>query len=225
MELQELKAQWDVYDRKLDAIVRRDASRWRAEHLEKADSSLRRLSRSITVELAITAIGVLLLGSFIGDHFGKARFALPAILLHVFAIGLLISGGRQLYAVRTLDFAEPIVEIQKRLEQFRILRIRTTKWVFLLCPLLWAPFLIVALKGVLGVDAYAAFDSAWIAVNLALGVVVTLALIGISRRYADRFARSPFFQRLMDDIAGRSLSEAEAFMEALSRFEKEERAA
>ncbi len=225
MDLQELKTQWDAYDLKLDTIVRRDASRWRADHLDKADSRLRRLSRAVTVELAITAIGVLLLGSFIGDHFREARFLAPAILVHIFAIGLLIAGGRQLFAIKTIDYSAPIVDIQKRLENLRILRIRTTKWVFLLCPLLWTPFLVVALKGFLGVDAYAALDTTWLAVNVAFGVIVTLALVAISRRWTDRFARSPFFQRLMDDIAGRSLMDAERFLDTLSRFDKEESAA
>jgi hypothetical protein len=42
-----------------------------------------------------------------------------------------------------------------------------------------------------------------------------------SRRYADRMNRSPRVQRLMDDIAGRDLTEAKAFVDELSTFERE----
>jgi hypothetical protein len=47
-------------------------------------------------------------------------------------------------------------------------------------------------------------------------------LVWVSRRYADRMAQSPFVQRLMDDMAGRSLTAATAFLDQLASFERED---
>jgi hypothetical protein len=79
-------------------------------------------------------------------------------------------------------------------------RIRVTKWTLLSAPLLWTPLLIVALKGQLGLDAYAIFSQSWLAANL---------------------ERSPCIQSLMRDIAGYNLTAAAGFLSSLARFEEE----
>jgi hypothetical protein len=71
------------------------------------------------------------------------------------------------------------------------------------------------------VDAYAIFNSAWLAANVALGVAVIPLAVWISKRYADRMERSPLLQFLMRDLAGYNLNAATGFLDSLARFEEE----
>lgn len=219
MEMQDLKDRWADYDRKLDASLRLNAAWLRASSMDKAGTALRRLSFFLWCELAIDAILVLAIGSFAGEHFGDAKFLAPAVALHVSLILAVVANAYQLVALHSIDHGEPIVMIQKKLAQVRIARIRVTKWTILLAPLLWTPLLIVAMKGFLGVDAYRAFGAPWLLANVAFGVAFLLLMLWASRHWADRLQRSPFVQRLMDDIAGRSLLSATRFVSEVSRFE------
>jgi hypothetical protein len=219
MELQDLKDRWADYDRKLDASLRFNATRLRSSAMDKADTALRPLSFFLWCELVIDAILILAIGSFAAGHLGEIRFLAPAVALHVSAILAIVANAHQLVALRSIDLGEPIVMIQKKLGQVRIARIRITKWTILLAPLLWAPLLIVTMKGLLGVDAYRAFGAPWLIANVAVGVAFLLLMLWASRHWADRLQRSPFVQRLMDDIAGRSLMAATRFVSEVARFE------
>ena len=106
----------------------------------------------------------------------------------------------------------------------RVLRIRTTQWALLTGQLVWwTPFLIVALKGLLDVDAYKVFDTAYLLGNLAVGLAIIPLAIWVSRRFADRMGHSPLMQRLMRELAGYNLNAATGFLAKLSEFENETR--
>ncbi len=222
MDLQEMKDRWTEYDRKLDTSLRLNTRILREINLSRVDSALKRLTRLIVFELLMDLGAVVALGMFIASHVGEMRFLAPAVLLDVCAVGFVIASIRQLVALYSLDYSAPVVAIQKQIQTLRIERIRITKWVFLLSPLLWTPLLIVALEGLFGLDSYLFLDGTWLAANLLFGLAFLLLMVWISRRYTDRWQRSPLMQRLMDDIAGRSLTVAAGFLGTLSRFEEEE---
>ena len=221
MDLDDLKQSWQQQDRKLDAGLRLNTVRLYVTTLKKAETSLRRLSWFLWLDLLVDFPIVIWLGSFIADHIAEPRFALPALLLDVFVIALMGLGIRQLVALGATDPAEPVVALQKRTESLRIERLRAVKLILLASPLIWVPMLIVGLKGFLGADAYAIFDHAWLAANVLLGLAVIPLAVWISRRYADRMQRSPLVQRVMRDLAGTNLNAAQDFLASLSRFEEE----
>jgi serine/threonine-protein kinase len=225
MELDDLKQSWQEADRKLDAGLRLNTVRLYVTTLKKAETSLRRLSWFLWLDLLVDIPLVVLLGSFIADHITEPRFVLPAVTIDLFVIALMGLGIRQLVALAGTDPGEPVVALQKRTESLRIERLRAVKLTLLASPLLWIPMLIVGLKGFLGVDAYAIFDHAWLAANVLLGLAVIPLAVWISRRYADRMGRSPFIQRVMRDLAGHNLNAAQNFLGTLARFEEGEAAA
>ena len=218
MNLEELRDQWMAQNDKLEKSLRLNAALWRESGAHKARGALSGLSRAIWIELIMNFVAVVLLGSFIADHISETRFLVPAIVLDLCAIGLIITAARQLAALGQVDFAAPILVGQKRLEALRIQRIRETKWILILAPLLWTPLLIVALKGCLGVDAYAVFSSGWLLINLLVGLGLIPLMLWASRKFAGRFERSPFVRRLLDDIAGRNLTAAKAYLDRLADF-------
>lgn len=221
MDLEDLKQRWQEQDRKLDEILNLNTRLLQLPVLNRAHTALRWLSLGLWIELALTFGAVFLLGSFLADHFAEPRFLAPALLLDLAAILLLAAGIRQLAALGAIDYSAPIVAIQQRLESLRAERIRATQWTLLASPLLWTPFLIVAFRGLFGLDAYAIFPGDWLFGNLLFGILVIPLAVGISRRYADRMARSPRVQRLMRTLAGHSLAAATGFLDSLAEFAKE----
>lgn len=222
MELDELRATWTAYDRRLDESLRLNTMLLQRMMLDRTESALKRLSLGVIVELGASILAVLWLGAFLRDHLGEPHFFLPALLLH---LGLIVDIGALVYqivAVAEIDYSAPIVEIQKRLATLRVIRVRVTKWTLLLIPLAWTPALIVLLKGLLGVDAYALFRPSWFIANLLFGLVVLVAGLWIARRYAERLARFPLMQRVMRDIAGANLIAAETSLRSLQAFEQGE---
>ncbi|MBV8345618.1 MAG: hypothetical protein JO190_11615 [Candidatus Eremiobacteraeota bacterium] len=221
MEIQELKDLWARSERRLTASMRLNVLLLEQANLRKTDGSLQRLSRGIVAELILNFLGLVLIGSFAADNVREPRFLVPAVLLGAYAVGLLIAGVCQIVAIAGVDFDEPVVAIQKRLEALRLLRVRTTLGVLLFAPLMWVPLLIVALRGLFGVDAYAA-GVAWLAANVAFGLAIIPVAIFIARRYGDRLRRTGLMRGLTDAIAGRSLAAALESLDAIQRFERDD---
>lgn len=222
MGLDDLQRHWDHQDRKLDATLRLNTRLLNDSVLAKADTATRGLTRLLRLELVMNAAAVLLTGSFLANHISESRFVIPAAGLHLSGIALLVASIRQLVAIGMLDYDAPIVAIQRRLESLRVERIRATKLTLLCSPLLWTPLLIVALKGLFDVDAYATCGAAFLIANLLFGILVILLAVWASRRYAARMERSPLVQSLMRDLAGDSLNAAAGFLSSISRFEEDE---
>lgn len=221
MALQELKDGWADYDRKLGASLRLNASLLRESGLSRTRSVLARLLYRVAAGLLLDLALVAVLGLFAAEHVDQLRFLIPALVLDLGAIVLVSRGAREALALKSLDYGAPVIAIQSQLEQIRIHRIRTTKWILLCVPLAWTPLLIVAMKGILGLDAYAILPGNWLAANLALGVAAVPLLLWISRRFTTRFAGSALLQRWLDDIAGRNLAAATGYLDQLARFERE----
>ena len=221
MNFEDWKNQWAAYDKKLETSMRLNLKLLRESSSHKAKSTLRRMSFFIGVELVIDLAAVIVLGMFIANHVREPAFLATAIALDALAIFHVAFGIYQLVVLAGLDFSAPVMVIQKKLATLRIRRIRATLWTFLLSPLLWILWLIVVFKGVTGVNPYTTFPASWLIANVLLGVAVIPLMLWVSKRFAHRFQKSPLIQRIMDDIAGRSLSEATSFMDELSNFERD----
>ncbi len=121
-------------------------------------------------------------------------------------------------AIAGIDYAAPIVEIQRRLETLWLQRIRTTQWILILSPLAWTPLLIVAFKWLLNVDVYDACGTPFVVSNLLCGLLVLVLAVWISWTFAYRMKSSPLIQRLLQDLGGQNLAAARAFAKSVSEF-------
>jgi hypothetical protein len=224
MELDALKAKWAEHDRKLDASIRLNRQLLRAANMNRVRSPLRRFAFLIGVGALIGLIGPVILGQFIYEHWAEPRFALPAVVLHVWVIASLAASIRQIAMALQIDYDKPIALIQKQLESLRVLRIRITQWALLTGQVVWwIPFLIVALKGFLDVDAYKEFGTGFLLTNLAVGLAIIPLAIWVSRKFAPRMDRSPAMQWLMRELAGYNLNAATCFLATVAEFENETR--
>jgi hypothetical protein len=218
MDLDDLKQSWQAYDRKLDAALTLNARLLRTTLVGRAETAVGRLRRLVAVELAGALAALVWLISFTAGHVADARFAGMGAMLGLCALGLAVTAGWQLAALGELDYGGPVLEIQARLEAIRLRRLRDTQLALALGPLIWVPVLIVGMKGVLGVDAYALFSHAWIAANVVFGVAVLAAAWWASRRYAGRVDGSLRLRRLMHSLAGHNVNRAIRHLDELRSF-------
>lgn len=220
MELDELKKLWAESNRRLERSMRLNVLLLQQWNLRKVDTSLGRLKRGLTFELIVSAIAVGALAYFGYQHLREPQFLIPAALLYLYALGYLIAVARQLGQVAVVDYDEPVVAIQIKLEGLRLARIRTTLWALLVGPLMWLPIFIVGMRGIFGVDVYSFANAAWLAANLVFGLAVIPLAIVLARRYGPRLEGSTAMHRLTDAIAGNGVAEALASLDSIRRFEE-----
>jgi len=87
-----------------------------------------------------------------------------------------------------------------------------------MAPLAWPLMVIVALKGFWGIDAYHLFGITYWVMNLLFGLAMIPIGIGVARKCQEQLFHSPFLQRVVRDIAGKSLNEATDFLTSLAEF-------
>jgi hypothetical protein len=220
-DLDEMKQEWEKHDRTLERSIYLNWQLLSATQLDGARSALQRMTTFLSLETLVWFAMVVALGSFIYQHIVTPRLALPGAVVDMFAIGMLAATIRQIVTARQIDYGRPIAAVQKQLETLRVLRIRTTQWGLLAGAVIWAPFAIVVLKVLFGVEAN---SKAWLWANLLFGLSLIPLAIWLSRKFGDRMDRSPFVQRLMRDIAGPNLYAARVFITRLSEFENEQSA-
>jgi len=221
MELDELKTAWRELDRRLETGQAISLRVLKELKLDKTRSALRRLASVLKFELACGVLAMVLLGMFLAKHYDTARFAVSAIALDAVALFTIVASAWQIARITGLDYSAPVVKIQHEIAELRALRVRVTRWLLLLSPLLWTPFAIVAAQGLFGFDVYQAFGPAWIWANLGFGLAFIPPAIWVARRCSERFGTSPWFSRLVDDIAGGSLASAKKEVDEIARFEEE----
>jgi hypothetical protein len=222
LELDEFKQKWAELDRKLDVTIRLNRQVLNAAKLNQTRSSLKRLALYLGIELAMWVAIIGALGNFIYEHISVPQFALSAIALDVYSIGMVVLLGRQITAALQIDYGEPIAVIQKQIEALRVGRIRAIQWAVLAGLVVWVAFLIVVCKVAFGVDIY---EPAWIWSNVAFGVAMIPLAVWVSKKFSDRMDRSPFIQGIMRSLAGYNLNAAADFLATLNRFEEDSPAA
>ena len=222
MELDEMKLRWAEHNQKIEERIRLSRQILSAGHLRGAKSALDRASRSVWLGAAIWLALVMALGNFVYENFGMLQFSMPALLLDMYAMGMVAASIHHLSTIRRIDLGGPVAVIQQQLESLRVLRIRTTRWALLAGAVVWAPFAIVVARVLVGLETYSV---AWLCANVAFGLVLIPLVYWASERFGDRLSVSPFMQRLMKDIAGQNLEAARMFLGKLAEFGGEDAAA
>jgi len=211
MDLDELKTLWAANDAGFAANLR----------LERAEGLSAKAERRIWFELALDAVAILLIGSFAADTIGEPRFAIPAVLLGLYAIAFAAARGRQLVALNALDYGEPVLQIAAALRTMRAQRATAVRWIALTAPLLWVPLQIVGFRALFGIDAYATLGIPYLLANALFGLGCIPAGLWLAERYGPRLAESSLARAFADDLTGRTFTDAIAALERARAYARE----
>jgi hypothetical protein len=221
MELDELKEKWEQYDRKLEMSLRLNRQLLRETYTSHARFALWRLAGLLALGSIMLLAIIVGLSGFIAANWSAPRFIVPAMMLDIMAIAALATFIVQMGLALTIDYSQPIAQIQKRLETLRKLRIRYVQAICLTMTLTWAPIFIIVMKAALGVDVYRAFDTTWLVVNVAIGLAILVIGYWLARHFGARWNNTAAGRRFLRDLAGYNLNAASRFLSSIEEFERD----
>lgn len=216
MELDEVKLAWQGLDRRLEQQYALNVQLFRDGRLDRLRRGLRPLVWGQAIQMLIGVLGLLVLAPIWITHWRDPAVLIAGVVMHVYCVGLIIFGGVVQGQVARLDYAAPVLTIQRQLLKLRRFYagggalVVGLPWWFLTAPLL------VVLTG--GAILRDAPSVVWI--NLAIGAV-GLPATWWFHRWAHRPQRAAFGRKLDASNAGGSLRRAQAALEDIARFEQE----
>jgi hypothetical protein len=220
MELDDLKAAWRDLERRLDESEATSRALRRDIRIDRARSALRRLSWGQTFAAALWLAVAVFAGRFWAEHRATLHLLVGGLALHVYAVAGIISGIVQVSWIAGIDHAAPVVALQRRLATLRRVRIWSQLVLGLPMWMLWVVITMVGAKRLLDIDLYA-LAPGWIHVSLLIGAVGIALSLWLPRRLAHSPRGSRFVQRMLDDLAGRSLVRVTRELDELGRFTRE----
>lgn len=214
MELEEMKSEWKKLDVRVHGLER-------DTHQKRFRSLVWRTHWAPAWDVALGLGTALVTGGFLGGNWqavlDRPVGAIPAVLLHLFAVASMALGIQQWVLMGGLDLSAPLVETQRTVEHVRMLRVRGSQWMLAVALPLWVVFLLALLQAIAGYEAYLKAPGFLIAANIAFGAVV----VGVSALVARRYGEVRWFQGFLDTLAGKELMAVKRHLAEIEAFGKE----
>nr|WP_199044208.1 hypothetical protein [Dyella sp. ASV24] len=220
MELEELKAAWRELDRR---VADQQALQWQILRDQRMDRLRRGLGpmrwwQSVQLALGIT---LLLWGvSVWSSHLHTPVAFGSGIALQVFGTLAAIFAGRLLALLNGIDYASPVVDIQRRLAELRRWRVRVEAPVFaVLGSVIWIPVMLILIQYDFDREGRDYWDHThglvpWMILSGGVSLAIVALIYVVLRRLGKR-------RWMEDQFAGTGVRRAERMLEDIARFERE----
>jgi len=220
MNPEEMKAAWEILDRRLAAQNRLSLQSLKDNRIDRAKSALWPLVIGLWAQVLFGVALVVPFTIFWIRHMETPHLAIDGMMVHAYGLMMIIDAGGQLAMIRGIDHGKPVVEIQTALAKLRDRRVRLAPWLYGVTGcVVWVPFLMVLFAS-LGADIWV---RAPMVVNwFVLCAVVSLALLFLFQWMVIRRPDSWLARSIADMNAGKSLSKARKFLVEIEQFQKEE---
>jgi len=156
--------------------------------------------------------------AFWSQHREVAHLFYTGLILHVYGVVTIITAGLTLGKIRSIDYAAPVLSIQKQLASVRRIYVGSGVVVGYSWWLMWIPFAVVVF-GFLGVDI-STVAPGFVPISVSIGIAGLLAMWAF-HRWASNPRRGPFGQRYAESLSGGSLRRAQRVLDEITQFEKE----
>jgi len=166
--------------------------------------------------IAFSLFSIALLGAYCVQQWGAWRYLLPGAALLLWCVLMLAAALRTRARLAGLDYARPVLALQRDLADVRAQRLRQLRWGFVTGQVLWVvPFCVVLLRGLTGAPVlegavldFALKGLAWTAAAIPLQWLAWRAL----RRVWHGHNR---LSRWGDALAGDDLAEIQRLLDRL----------
>jgi len=218
MELNELKATWQMLEKALERGNRLSAEMLRRQRLDATQKSLRPLRVNQTFQILFGVFFIVLAGLLWTTKPTAVSVILSGVTVQVYGIGCILTAGLVFSSLNRIDYAGPVVAAQTGLAQVRraygiSVLVAGLSWWFL-----WIPLLML-LAGLAHVNLYAqAPPVIWIG--------MMIGFVGLSGTYCIYLhsvkSKNMQLRRFVERATfGRSLMDALKQMDEIRSFEKE----
>jgi serine/threonine-protein kinase len=140
------------------------------------------------------------------------------LILHVYGVVTIISAGYTLGKISRIDYAAPVLSIQKQLASVRRAYVGSGMVVGHAWWLLWIPYAVVVFA-YLGVDIVTVAPG-FIGVSVGIGIVGLLAM-WVFHRWASSSRGGKLGQHYLESLSGGSVRRAQRVLDEIARFEHE----
>ncbi len=214
MELDEMKQTWAAMELRLDgleALLRRES---RDRRTGRARAALRPLFWGQSLQLLIGTVLVVCGAVLWATHLHQPNVLVCGLVAHAYGLLLTIFSARNLYLIRRIDYAAPVLEIQRRIAELREFRVRvetpinTVAGCFIWIPVLWVNL------AAYGINLWSPGFVRWAFASGVAGVIAIVMVVWVMRRLG-------FGHKIDEASAGRSIVRAQAALEEIARFERE----
>jgi hypothetical protein len=211
MELDELKGQWQALERKLDRSVALNLQVLTESRTRRGKLRLLPLMLLQPFQIAIGLVITIYAANFWIANRDVASLLISGIALHAGGVGLIIDAVMRIVLIARINYAAPVVTIQRYLAYLRQWEIRSFKWGWMAVWALIPAAFIVAVKSLTTLDLWARWPQ---------GVLWTAgvsAIVMLASYVFDRFARG----RWPNLYVGYSVAGAQAALDEIDQFTRE----
>lgn len=219
MELDDLKGAWQRLEQQLESQQRLSTALLAEHRASRLQAALRPLFWWQVVQLVTGVALASLAARFWLSHLETTVLVASGIVVHVYAVLLIVNGARVLLRLGAIDYGAPVTVTQKQVAQLERTYV-VSGWVLgLPWWLLWIPVSLMLLQTA-GIDVLSGGASGWLTANIIVGVVgmlATVALVLWARRSSRPGVRA-YVDRIM---AGATITNARQHLEQIEQFERE----
>lgn len=216
MDLDDMKLAWQGLDHRLQQQHSLNVQLFRDGRMDKLRRGLRPLRWGQAIQMLIGVLGLLLLVPIWTSHWRDPAVLISGVVMHVYCVGLIVMGGMVQGQISRIDYAEPVMGLQRQLLRLRqIYAVGGAIVVGLPWWFLTAPLLVVLTRGTI---MHNAPSVVWI--NLAIGAV-GLPATWWFHRWSRRPERAELGRKLDASMSGASIRRAQSSLAEIARFETE----
>lgn len=210
-----LRSAWKTLEQRLDRQQALNTRLLTESRLQRAKRGLWTVVVGQACQLLIGIAATLLFARIWVTHADDPVIVACGIVMHGWAILLTASAVLELVLVTRINYAQPVLVIQRNVALLRRWRTRVTPWLGIAFWVLWPVLVLLGLR-VNGINPSGTF----LAISFLLGVA---GLVGtwIFSRWARRPERRHLGDALDRDHAGRALTRAQAMLDEIREFERE----
>ncbi|MBD8879388.1 hypothetical protein IHE49_02715 [Rhodanobacter sp. 7MK24] len=221
MELDEMKLAWQTLGRQLERQNALNEQLFRQGQADRLRRHLRPLVWGQSLQIALGIVLMLWGISFWSTHVGLWQAMACGIAMQVFGTLALIFPARLLSMQQGVDYAAPVLEIQRRLVQMRAWRVKVEAPVFaVLGSVIWIPAMLMLIQ--YDWDRMGHPDWWWRAPGLAtwmlLSGAVSLGVVALAYVILRRLGHRRWLE---NNFAGNAIVKAESALQEIARFERE----
>jgi hypothetical protein len=218
MELDDIKTAWQALDRRLEEQNTVNLRVFRDGKLKDARRALRPLEWGQRAQIAAGLCLMLLVTPFWMAHRSTLHLLLPGLMMHAYGLMFVLFAARTLYLIGRVDYAEPVLRLQRRLAELRVWRARVEQPLFGMAGcFIWIPLTLVIFEA-LGADLWARTPEVvyWF---IASGFVCLGVFYGVVRWM--RQSRSERVRAAIENsFVGNSIRRAQEELDEVARFEQ-----
>ena len=214
--LDDLKTAWNQLSQQLERQNALTLHQFKENKLARFRSGLRPL---VIGQLLLLIIGVVITAvsaRFWVTHIGARLLLSCGLLLHAWGVMFIAFAARDLLLIHQIDYAAPVLDIQKRLAQLRAWHIRAAIWHGFAGSVAWLPVIIVLLHA-MGANGGIPKPSKliWLISTVAICLLVNYGLMRLARSSGN------CGQALRRSWIGSSVNRAQTVLDEIAQFEKE----